>query len=74
MTTHDDTIHDQGFRDGVKFVAKHLYVAAERIEKPTYGTFQKDDHTVQAITRTGQPHLAKKYRELADELIRLVTQ
>lgn len=71
---HDQILIDQGFREGIHFVARHLRVAAERIEKPTYSTFHKDDHTVQAISRVGQPHLAKKYRELADELERLITQ
>lgn len=75
MNEHDELIHDQGFRDGLKFVAKQLYVAAERIEKPKHDTFKKGDGIeVQAIARVGQPHLARKYRELADELLRLITQ
>lgn len=73
---HDIAIHDQGFRDGVRFVARHLRVAAERIEKPIRDTFasRTSGHEVQAISRSGQPHLARKYRELADELERLITQ
>lgn len=71
---HDEIIHDQGFRDGLKFVAKQLYVAAERVEKPQRSTFEKDGKHIEAIAHVGQPHLARKYRELADELLRLVTQ
>jgi hypothetical protein len=74
MTEHDDMIHDQGFRDGIKFVAHHLIVAAERVETPVRGTFEKDGKQIEAIVRSGQPHLARKYRELANELLRLVTQ
>lgn len=74
MNEHDELIHDMGFRDGIKFVAKHLRVAAERVEVPQRGTFQKGETRIEAITRSGQPHLARKYRDLADELERLITQ
>lgn len=71
-----DEEYEHGFRDGIIFVAKTLRIAAERVERPTYDTFTHRDsgREFKAISKAGQPHLAKKYRELADELEHMVTQ
>jgi hypothetical protein len=69
-----DPDYDQGFRDGVKFVTKHIRLAADQVEKTTRQTFEAKGKTYHAIARLGQPIYAAKLRELAAELERIVTQ
>jgi hypothetical protein len=67
--------YDTGFRDGVMFVTKHIRLAASAVETPQRQDYQNaSGKTIRAISRLGSPHLARKYRELADTLENLVTQ
>ena len=67
--------YDIGFRDGVMFITKHIRLAADAIEQNQRQGFRDaNGKTINAISRPGSPHLARRYRELADTLEHLVTQ
>jgi hypothetical protein len=61
-----------GFEAGVKTVAAHLRIAADRIEQPQRDnipyTRNDEKHSVNAIVKSGQPRFALKLRQLADEI------
>lgn len=62
------TDYDKGFRDGIAFVSRHLRIAAERAERVRRGTVEKDGKTYDVVLDNGQPRMARRLRELADEL------
>lgn len=76
MNDHDAAMHDQGFRDGIKFIAKQLRHAADQVARPQYSHFQRssDGKQIEAISRQGSPAYAKKLNELADEIERIANQ
>lgn len=62
------TNYERGFRDGVAFVTRHLRTAADRVEQPRRGTVEKDGKMFDVVLDNGQPRMARRLRELADEL------
>jgi hypothetical protein len=58
--------YDQGFADGLLFVATILRRSATIVEAPIRGDYDsRDGRTVNAIARSGNSNLAAKYREVA---------
>jgi hypothetical protein len=58
--------YDQGFADGLLFVADLLRRSASVLEAPVYSDFNRSNGgSVRAIAKTGSPSLAAKYREVA---------
>lgn len=57
--------YDQGFADGLLFVAQLLRRSASIVEAPIRGDYGSNGKTFNAIARSGNVSLAAKYREVA---------
>jgi hypothetical protein len=76
MTRGDEpmTAYNTAFRDGVLWVARQLRAAADKVEPPTRGIIERDSKTFNVIVTSGQPHFARKLREVASELESALSQ
>lgn len=64
--------YDIGFCQGIKFIAAHIRLAADRVETPRRGTVENaEGKTFDVITKSGQTAYANKLRDLAAELEKL---
>lgn len=68
--TELDEAYNRGFDDGLRWVANCLRLAADKVERPTIASFQRqsDSTTFEAIAKTGQVHFANQLRSVANEI------
>lgn len=74
MANRVEESYNQGFNDGLKWVADCLRRAATVVESPTYTDFERkpinggEARVFRGIVRTGRVHFASQLRGVADEI------
>lgn len=70
------TTYDDGFCDGLQWVADRLREAAAQVEKSKHSTFERKNGggTFEGILKVGDVHFAAKLRDVATVIESAITE